>query len=125
MSGKQEVQVRRRRSREKVELLTIEFESSGLRLMEFCRKHGVPPSTLQRHLKRRLLDNVQPKQDNRLVAVAEAGSNGSKDARRACALQVVLSDGRRIEVRPDFDSGTLERLLVVLERTKRPNKSRP
>jgi hypothetical protein len=28
----------------------------------------------------------------------------------------VLSGGRRIEVRPDFDSDTLERLLSVLER---------
>jgi hypothetical protein len=28
----------------------------------------------------------------------------------------VLSRGRRIEVRPDFDSGTLERLLNILEK---------
>jgi hypothetical protein len=118
MSAKQEVQVRRRRSREEVERLTIEFEASGLRLMEFCRKHALPPSTLQRHLKRRRLGNVQAKQDNRLVAVALAGTNGSKQG--ACALQVVLSSGRRIEVWPDFDSATLERLLSVLERTKAP-----
>jgi hypothetical protein len=30
-------------------------------------------------------------------------------------LEVVLSTGRRIEVRPDFDPETLERLLKVLE----------
>jgi hypothetical protein len=118
VSRKQEVQVRRRRSREEVERLTIEFEVSGLRLMEFCRKHGLPPSTLQRHLKRRRFGNVQAKQDQGLVAVALAGTNGSKDARGACALQVVLSSSRKIEVRPDFDSGTLERLLRILERTK-------
>jgi hypothetical protein len=32
----------------------------------------------------------------------------------------VLSSGRRIDVWPDFDSGTLERLLSVLERNKAP-----
>jgi hypothetical protein len=35
VSEKQEVQVRKRRSREEIERLTIEFEASGLRLMEF------------------------------------------------------------------------------------------
>jgi hypothetical protein len=64
------------------------------------------------------LGNVQAKQDNRRVALAVAGANGSKDAQGACALQVVLSSGGRIEVWPDFDSGTLERLLSVLDRTK-------
>jgi transposase-like protein len=118
LSDKQKIQVRRRRSREEVERLEIEFEESGLRLMEFCRKHGVPPSTLQRHLKRRRLGNVQAKQENRLAAVVLAPTNGNKDARGACALQVVLSSGLRIEVLPDFDSGTLERLLSVLARSK-------
>ena len=120
MSEKREMQVRRRRSREEVERLTIEFEASGLRLMEFCRKHDLPPSTLQRHLKRRSLGKVQAKQYNRLVPVILAGTNGNKNARGACALQVVLSSGLRIEVWPDFDSGTLERLLSVLARTKDP-----
>jgi hypothetical protein len=120
MNGKQEVQMRRRRSREEVERLALEFEASGLRLMEFCRKHGLPPSTLQRHLKRQRSRHIQAKQDNRLVAVALAGTNGSKDARGASALRVVLSGDRRIEVWPDFDSCTLERLLSVLERNKAP-----
>jgi transposase-like protein len=119
VSEKHKVQVRRRRSREEVERLTIEFEASGLRLMEFCRKHGLPPSTLQRHLKRRRsLGNFQAKQDDPPVAAALPGMNGNKHARGACALLVVLSCGWRIEVWPDFDSGTLERLLSALERTK-------
>ena len=74
--------MRRRRSREEVERLAIEFEASGLRLMEFCRKHGLPPSTLQRHLKRQRLGHIQAKQADRLVAVALAGTNGSKDGTR-------------------------------------------
>ena len=120
MNVKQKVQMRRRRSGEEVERLAIEFEASGLRLMEFCRKHGLPPSTLQRNLKRQRLAHIQTKQDDRLVAGALAGRNGSKDGRGASALRVVVSSGRRIEVWPDFDSRTLERLLSVLERNKAP-----
>jgi len=35
--------------------------------------------------------------------------------REACALEVVLSSGRRIEVRREFDSATLGRVVKVLE----------
>ena len=35
--------------------------------------------------------------------------------REACALEVVLSSGRRIEVRRKFDSATLGRVVKVLE----------
>ena len=116
MSEKQEVQVRRRRSWEEVERLTIEFEASGLRLMEFCRKHGLPPSTLQRHLKKRRMGNVQARQNERLGSVSLGGPNGNKDAIGRCSFEVVLSNGRRIKVWPDFHLGTLERLLSVLEK---------
>ena len=34
----------------------VEFESSGLRQNEFCRKHGLALGTLQRQLKKRRLD---------------------------------------------------------------------
>jgi hypothetical protein len=120
VSNKQEVQVRKRRSREEIERLAIEFEASGLRLMEFCREHGIPPSTLQRHLKRRGLGNVQEKQDNGLGLVPLGGKNGNNDAGGTCALEVVLSSGLRVEIWPDFDSATLERLLSVLVRIKAP-----
>ena len=33
-----------------------------------------------------------------------------------CSLAVVLSGGRRIEVHPDFDTSTFERLVNLLER---------
>jgi hypothetical protein len=34
----------------------------------------------------------------------------------SCGLAVVLPGGRRIEVHPDFDTTTLERLMSLLER---------
>jgi transposase-like protein len=86
-------EIRRRRSREEVERLAIEFEASGLRIMEFCRKHGLPPSTLQRHLRKRRLGNVQEKQKSQLGFVSSDGTNGNKDA-GGTNLEVVLSNGR-------------------------------
>jgi hypothetical protein len=51
----------------------------------------------------------------RLVEVKMAGiqRNGSKPG--ACSLEVVLAEGRRIEVRRDFDGETLARLIRTLE----------
>jgi transposase-like protein len=55
MIESQEVSGRKRRSREEIQRLMMEFESSGLRQNEFCRKHGLALSTLQRQLKKRRL----------------------------------------------------------------------
>lgn len=43
------------------------------------------------------------------------GKNAVGTIGRARVLEVVLYRGRRIEVRADFDSGTLKRLLSVLD----------
>jgi hypothetical protein len=50
-----------------------------------------------------------PKEGPRLMAVALRGANLDRQTSRGSALEVVLLGGRRIEVRPDFDAGTLER----------------
>ena len=39
-----------------------------------------------------------------------------RDPRSAGGLDVVLRGGRRIEVHPDFDTSTFERLVNALER---------
>ena len=116
MTGNQEVPGRKRRSSEEIKRLVLEFEASGLRQNEFCRNHGLALSTLQRQLKRRRLDKAEAKKCNRLIAVELAKKDRDENSRPTCALEVVLSSGRRIEVRPDFDSDTLEQLLSVLER---------
>jgi len=113
----QEVRLRRRRSREEIKRLVVAYEASGERVRDFCRTHHLAWSVLQRHLKRRGLGKVESKEVKRLVPVALVGAKGNGDTPRPCALEVVLSRGRRIEVRPDFDSDTLERLLNVLEKT--------
>jgi hypothetical protein len=115
VSENHEVQGRRRRSREEIKRLVIEYEGSGARVSDFCRKHDLKPSVLQRHLKMRRLSKVKPREAKRLVPVALVEANGNGKISSGYALEVVLSSGRRIGVRPDFDSGTLERLLQVLE----------
>jgi hypothetical protein len=54
-------------------------------------------------------------EDKRLVEVKMAGirRNGSRPG--TCSLEVVLAEGRRIEVGRDFDAGTLPRLIRTLE----------
>ena len=124
MTANQDVPQQKRRSREEVKRLVVEFKGSGVRPTEFCRNRKLALSTLQRHLKRRRLENGETRSggelsatvSNRLVTVELAGKNKDGNRWLACALKVVLSSGRRIEVGPDFDSDTFERLVKILER---------
>jgi hypothetical protein len=115
MNENQEVGARKRRSSEEVKRLIVEFEASGLRRDEFCRTRGMALSTLRRHLKKHALGEAGVKTGGRLVAVELSGKDANKNPRTACALEVVLSSGRRIEVRREFDSATLGRVVKVLE----------
>ena len=124
MTANQEVPQRKRRSREEIRRLVVEFEASGSRPTAFCRNRSLALSTLQRHLKRHRLGNAEAETrgelsrtlSNRLVAVELARREENGNRQPACALSVVLSSGRRIEVGPDFESDTFERLVKILER---------
>ena len=110
------VQGRKRRSSEEVKRLVLEFKASGLRRKEFCLARGMALSTLRRHLKNRCLGQGGQKTGSRLVAVELVKPERHAHAEEAsAALEVVLSGGRRIGVRQQFDSETLGRLVKVLE----------
>ena len=114
MSEKHEVEKRRpRRSEEIIKGLVSEFAASGVEASKFCRDHRLARSVLYRHLPRGGLGKMKPKPSARLVAVV--GADDSEQPGSGCALELVLVNGRRIEVRPQFDSDTLERLLKILE----------
>jgi hypothetical protein len=51
-----------------------------------------------------------------LVPVELAARKTPKQHEPSCGLDVVLPGGRRIEVHPDFDTSTFERLVSLLER---------
>ncbi len=89
-----------------------------MRRSEFCQSRGLSFSTLDRHLKkrrwkrrRRLVSSA-----GRLVAVELAARKSPKQHEPSCGLAVVLPGGRRIEVHPDFDTSTFERVVGILER---------
>ena len=105
----------RRRSREEVRRLVDEFEGSGLQRWEFCQSRGLALSTLQQHLRARQSATEAPTGRPRLVAVSVRPKAEPVSVREETSLEVVLSRGRRIGVRPGFDAGTLRELILVLE----------
>ena len=98
--------------------MVAEFVSSGMRRSAFCHSRGVSFSTLDRHLKelhwkrrRKPISSA-----SRLVPVELAARKSPKQHEPSCGLAVVLPGGQRIEVHPDFDTDTFERLMGILER---------
>jgi len=118
MAGKTDLSVPKRRTRAEVQQLVAEFVSSGMRRSEFCQSRGLSFSTLDRHLKKlRWKRRRKPIfSAGRLVPVELEASKAPMQHRANCGLAVVLAGGRRIEVHPDFDTSTFERLVGILER---------
>jgi hypothetical protein len=114
MNAKHMDGVRHRRSREEVERLVREYEASGLGRQEFCNKHALSLSTLNRHRKRNQM-RLETKAHGRLIPVEILETKQAR-AKEACGeLLVWLSSGRRIEVRGGFDPKVLEQVVRVLE----------
>ena len=113
MNEEQVCVVRRRRSRQEVEQVVAEYESSGLSQIEFCRERGVALSTLGRYRSRQGREAAAG--SNALLAVEVCGRAAAPIAATSSVLAVVLRSGRRIEVGRGFDTGALEQLVRVLE----------
>ena len=118
MTAKTELSKPKRRTRAEVQQLVAEFVSSGMRQTEFCQSRGLSFSTLDRHLKKlRWKRRRRPVSSaGRLVPVELAARKSEAQHEPSCGLAVVLPGGRRIEVHPDFDTSTFERLASALER---------
>jgi hypothetical protein len=118
MSGEQRVTAHKRRTRAEVQELVAEFMSSGMRRSEFCQSRGLSFSTLDRHVKnRRWKRRRRPVSSaGRFVPVELAARKSPAQHESSCGLAVVLPGERRIQVHPDFDTDTFERLVSVVER---------
>jgi hypothetical protein len=118
MTAKTELSAPKRRTRAEVQQLVAEFVSSGMRRSEFCQSRGLSFSTLDRHLKKlRWKRRRKPiSSAGRLVPVELATRKSAAQHEPSCGLAVVLPGGRRVEVHPDFDTSTFERLVSLLER---------
>ena len=117
MNEKQKMSTHRRRTRAEIQQLVAEFLSSGMRRSEFCDSRGLSFGTLNRHLKKLRWKRKSRRASSagRLVPVELAARKSSTQHEPSCALAVVLPGGRRIEVHPDFDTTTFERLVSALE----------
>jgi len=75
-------------------------------------------STLDRHLKKRRWKRRRTRVSSagQLVMVELAAKKSPTQQEPSCGLAVVLPGGRRIEVHPDFDTSTFERVVGILER---------
>jgi hypothetical protein len=115
MTAKAELSAPKRRTRAEVQQLVAEFVSSGMRRSESCQSRGLSFSTLDRHLKKRRRKRRRKpiSSAGRLVRVELAAR---KSPMQHCELAVVLPGGRRIEVHPDFDTSTFDRLVGTLDR---------
>src|SRR5690348_9625316 len=119
MTAKTELSAPKRRTRAEVQQLVAEFMSSGMRRSEFCRSRGLSFGTLDRHLKKRSWKRRRRAVSSaagRLVKVELAARKSPAQHGSSCGLAVVLLGGRRIEVQPEFDTSTFERLVGILER---------
>jgi hypothetical protein len=118
MTAKTQLSAPKRRTRAEVQQLVAEFASSGMRRSEFCRSRSLSFGTLNRHLmKRRWKRRGRPVSSaGRLVPVELAAKKSPTEPESNCGLVLVLPGGRRIEVHPDFDTNTFERLVSALER---------
>jgi hypothetical protein len=98
--------------------VVAEFRTSGLRQSEFCRIHGMTHGTLQRGPRRERIVSGSQGAVKRLVAVEVSGGD-ELDRRRLqkdrSGLEVILAEGRRIELSRDFDAVALRRAVEVLE----------
>ena len=90
-----------------------------MRRTEFCRSRGLSFSTLDRHLK-----NLKKRKRTSASRTLSAGDSllpvelavaQPMPCEPGCALAVVLSGNRRIEVHRNFDAGTFQRLVGILE----------
>jgi len=118
MTAKTELSAPKRRTRAEVQQLVAEFVSSGMRRHEFCRSRGLSLSTLSRHLRKQHWKKKSRAASSvgGLVPVELAAKKSPTQQEPSCGLALVLLGGRRIEVHPDFDTSTFERLVGILER---------
>lgn len=118
MTAENKLSAPKRRTRAEVQTLVAEFMRSGMRRSEFCRSRGLSFGTLDRHLKKRRWRGRRRSvpADGQLVRVELAAKKSSMQYEPSCRLAVMLRGGRRIEVHPDFDTNTFERLVSALER---------
>lgn len=104
----------RRRTREQWRELVEGWPRSGLTQQAYCERHSIAPGSLQRWREifrhERARGHGQTTDALRLVPVQWVDTPPAA----VTPLILVLPDGPRLEIAPDFDTATLKRVLAVL-----------
>jgi len=117
--------VRRRPRRSRVELAQIasSYPQSGVSRSQFCRQHGLSPSTLNKYCQHARPGDAAPSRSigkplsamELPLARVEFVEKSATHPEQHDPLLVELAGGRRIAVSAGFDAATLTRLIAVLE----------
>ena len=86
----------RHRNREQREALVREYESGGLKKEEFCSKHKIHPSTLERWVRKQRLRTYPEEKKKKDGAVGFAEVQVGWSAR--VPVEIVLPNGIRVRV---------------------------
>lgn len=105
---------RHRRNHAEFSQLLWQHLASGLRRQEFCRRHGLPLSTLLRRLARMRSSGAQAAASSGWVAV-EISPPAEPLARSLASGLALLVGPYRIELTRGFDAASLRQLLSLLE----------
>src|ERR1700719_4541350 len=121
MTVENKLSVPKRRTRAEDQKAMAAIVSRGMRRSELCRSRGLSFGTLNRHLKKERWKRKSRAASaaGRLVSVELAARKSPMQHEPSWVVAVVLPGGRRIEVHPDFDTNTFERLLRRLGTTPR------
>jgi hypothetical protein len=95
-----------RRSAEEVQRLLDEYRQGGEKRTAFCRRQGIPVTTLDYYLRRQALQ-ARP----RLARVKVTAQSSDPTA----TFALVLRNGRRIETNWNFRDADLARLIRIAD----------
>ena len=103
----------RKRTAEEVERLVKGYEESGLSRQEYCRREGMPVTTLDYYRQRSTRKAAAAARVAALGLVKVKLEAAAVDPERVFTL--VLINGRRIESGWNFDDAEMARLIRIAE----------
>lgn len=103
----------RKKTAEEVERLLKGYEESGLSRQEYCRREGMPVTTLDYYRQRSTRKATAARRAAAVGLVKVKLKAAAADPQRVFTL--VLANGRRIESRWSFDDTEMMRLIRIVE----------
>ena len=88
---------------------------SGFSRSEYCRRHNLSYHALTYWVRKQ---GANPESKPPLALVEVPVRSALPVRRPQAALRLHLASGRMLEIEPDFDQATLDRILTVLERQR-------